>query len=238
MLKTGRHDWYRHKVWNEEIEAFYEAKLKRARGTWNKMQCLSIQAGALMYHGFDNQAKEKGVELAKRLINDYAETTEYYTYLLEQVYSLGDFYDREGQPEKAIVYFQQIVNFFYDQSKNPDLERPTNIQDADLRLADIFIRTEQIAELEKLFKRIDQDTFWKKGEGMFFNFPSTKYYYPRTMAFICSKIGKLERSKSYAELALNVVGNSKEHEFISSNIASMKIKQGDIMKLESLISKA
>jgi len=46
-------EWFRNTTWNKDIDAEFEARLKRSRGSFHKAQYLRIQAGYLL----DNPTK-------------------------------------------------------------------------------------------------------------------------------------------------------------------------------------
>ena len=71
ILQTmANEDWYRNKTWNNEVEADFEARLKRSRGAFNKAQYLRIQASYLLDIS-DKKTQLVGVSLMERLIRDY-----------------------------------------------------------------------------------------------------------------------------------------------------------------------
>lgn len=65
-------DWYRSSRWNDEIEAAFETKLRRAR-TWSRAQYIRIQASHLIAQD-DPALHEVGRTLLQRVIDEYGDS--------------------------------------------------------------------------------------------------------------------------------------------------------------------
>ena len=237
-MKTGKDDWYRQVEWNEEIEAFFEGKLKRARGNYKKMQYLWIQGGMLMHHGASESDRRKGVELLVRCVNEYGRDEDLTEDILECKYELGEYYREQKNWSLAEQYFQEILEHYPDPERNPDGERPDNrAQDADLQLAEVRMQSGQEERLGEIFDRIVADDFWKEGEGMFFEFPQNRFFYPRTMAFLCDRLGYPEEASRYAHLALTVVEEEDPMFPDQPSIGKIKTSEKELDQLKKLQGK-
>ena len=235
-MKTGKNDWFRQATWDEDIEAFFNKKLKRCRSAWTKMQYLSIQGGLLMRQGKTAALREKGVELIKRLLDEFHETTQHRDYLVENQYYLGDYYWDQQQYDLAAYYYQKVVNDYTDPTRHAEGKRPGNIaQDADLKLAAVFLKTQQQDKIAAVFDLINNDPFWKQGEGLFFQFPHVRFNYPKTMALLCEQLGHPTEARRYAALALDVWKEATPMFDQQPSIGSIKTSEATIHHLKQLL---
>ena len=62
----SRRDWFRNNIWNDEIAAEFEKRLKRSR-PYNRSQYLRVQA----YHLRESGCEEAAIDLFKRLVAEY-----------------------------------------------------------------------------------------------------------------------------------------------------------------------
>lgn len=110
-LKTmASDDWYKNKTWDNEVEAEFEARLKRSRGAFNKAQYLRIQ-GSYLLDSSDKKNQLVGLNLMERLIKDYPK--EQFSVIFGQE-QLGDFYFAKKKYKQAEHFFRVVTNYYQD----------------------------------------------------------------------------------------------------------------------------
>jgi len=181
-------EWYRNTTWDNNIEADFEARLKRSRGAYHKAQYLRIQASYLLGNSdIDNQ--HVGIRLMDRLIKDYP-TEEFSTIFGNE--QLGDYYFKSGNYDKAEKHYRLVTEHYINNS------RGGTSATADLKLAETIL----IANWKDKFE---------EAYGICKNFPidkaflnSEKYYHATLTAQICDKLDKREEAKYFALLAIEM----------------------------------
>jgi len=95
MAGTDNREWYRSSTWDSEIEANFEARLRRARPD-GRAQYIGIQAGHLL-DSPDPSVREMGRILLRRVIEEYPDDIE----AKSATESLGHSLAREGRLDEA-----------------------------------------------------------------------------------------------------------------------------------------
>ena len=182
-------DWFRNTTWNNEIEAEFEARLKRSRGAFNKAQYLRIQASYLL----DNSDKNNqlvGLRLMERLIKDYP-TEEFSTIFGHE--QIGDYFLKHGDIDIAEQQFR-IVTDYYKNKKS----RSGTSGIADLKLAETILTSNQADKFEEAYQLCKE---YPIGE---LTMNSDKFYYAALAARLCDKMNKKEEAKDYAKTAITL----------------------------------
>ena len=185
----GAEDWYRNTSWDKTIEADFEARLKRSRGSFHKAQYLRIQASYLL----DNSDKNNqlvGLRLMERLIKDYP-TEEFSTIFGHE--QIGDYFLNQGDIDIAEQQFR-IVTDYYKNKKS----RSGTSGIADLKLAEIIFSSNQTDKFEEAYKLCKE---YPIGE---LTMNSDKFYYAALAARLCDKMNKKQEAKDYAKTAINL----------------------------------
>lgn len=109
MAGTDNREWYRSSTWDSEIEANFEARLRRARPD-GRAQYIGIQAVHLL-DSPDPSVREMGRGLLRRVIEEYPMTSRrsqprnrWATVSLERVDSMR----RSGRCEKRCAYVRPV----------------------------------------------------------------------------------------------------------------------------------
>lgn len=182
-------DWYRHKTWNKEIEADFEAQLKRSRGTFNKAKYLRIQASYLL-DSSDEKNNVFGINLMERLIKEFS--SEEFSVVLGQE-QLGDFYLKRKVYEKAEQLFR-VVTKHYQNKKS----RSGTSAMADLKLAETILRSNQRNKYEEAYQLVSSFPISE------LTFNDSKFYYAELRAQLCDAINKKAEAKEFAKTAIEL----------------------------------
>lgn len=213
-------DWYRNTTWNTEIEADFEARLKRSRGTFNKAQYLRIQASYLL----DSPVKEnqrKGVELMERLIKDFP--TEDFSVIFGQE-QLGDFYLKQNDYKKAEHFFRVVTNH-YQVSKS----RGGTSAMADLKLAETILRSNQNDKFNEAYAFVINYPISE------LTFNDSKFYYAELRAQLSDTLNKKEEAKEFAKTAIELSKITKPQFNRHKTIGIVKASTGQLRTLEQII---
>lgn len=187
----SKDDWYRNTNWNDQIESEFEARLKRSRGNFHKAQYLRIQASYLL-DSSTTENQKKGIQLMKRVINDYPEETFSTIHGNEQ---LGDYYLKNGDYEQAEKYFRIVTNHYHANSRSGT----TGL--ADLKLSETILLSDQEDKLEEAYE-LSTSKFDETGGDLGLN--DQKFYYATLMANLCLRMGRIEDASEYANSALQL----------------------------------
>lgn len=171
------------------MEAEFEARLKRSRGSFNKAQYLRIQASYLLDNS-EEYVQLKGIELMERLITDYP--TEEFSIIFGQE-QLGDHYLKFGDFEKAEMYFRIVTNRYYEKCT-----RSGTSAIADLKLVEIILTTKQKGKFDEAYQICNDFPV----SELIFN--DNKFYYARLTAEIYDKKNHKVKAKEYAKTAINI----------------------------------
>jgi tetratricopeptide (TPR) repeat protein len=151
----GRHDWYRSTVWDAQIAAEFENRLRRTRDS-GRVQYLSIQGSHLMASD-DEEVRLAGRELIRRVIADYPDSFEAksaWEQLGQHFAELGDL----GQAEHAL---RQALHL----CQSSPIGRSGTTGVPDLWLAEVLLRRpglEQLDEVDRLLHdaAVELSTHW------------------------------------------------------------------------------
>ena len=187
----SKEDWYRNTNWNDQIEAEFEARLKRSRGNYNKAQYLRIQASYLL--GSDIKSlQEKGIEYMLRVIRDYPEEHSSTIFGNEQ---LGDFYLKKKSFDKAEKHFRKVTDYYYAETRSGTSGL------ADLKLCETILNSEQVEKFEDAYQMATKK-FKATGGSLMMN--SDKYYYADLMANLCYKMKRKDEATEFAQSAMEL----------------------------------
>jgi hypothetical protein len=190
-------DWYRHKSWDNTIEAEFEARLKRSRGAYNKAQYLRIQASYLL----DSPAKNNqmvGLRLMERLIKDFP-TEEFSTIFGHE--QIGDYFFEQGDLDIAEQQFRIVTDYY-----NKKQSRSGTSGIADLKLVETILTSNQTNKFEEAYKLCNEHPV---GE---LTMNSDKFFYAALAARLCDKMNKKKEARQYAMTAINL-SKIKESQF-------------------------
>lgn len=177
----ARDDWFRNQEWNDEIEAAFFAKLKRAR---NKSQYLRIQASTL----------------AKRYPNVALQ-------LLDSYFDLGEDFDYAQAYVDAATSFVALNKFHdavssYESALAREAEYPRLLTNAYLDMPYLIA----VKEIEEKYSRALQVLEEHAKRVMF---PIDAYKWNATKALIQASRSQHQEAKNFAREALNAAGATK-----------------------------
>lgn len=182
-------EWFRNTIWDSNIEADFEAQLKRSRGVYHKAQHIRIQASHLL-ESSEKDIQQIGVRLMNRLIIDYP-TEEFSTIFGHE--QLGDYYLKTGDFDNAQKHFRLVTEYYI--TKN---SRSGTSATADLKLAETILSanwTDQYDEAYSLCKNFPLDKL---------SFNNEKYYYAVLTAQLCDRLNKKDEAKEFALTAIEI----------------------------------
>ncbi len=214
-------EWFRNTDWNQEIEDFFELKLKRARGGNSKAQYLRIQASHLLDTSKHGQIGEK---LLLRLFSDFPEETFSVIFGHEQ---LGDYYFKTGKYNKAETEYKIVVDHYHSKTRSGT----TGL--ADIKLADLILTTEQKDKYNHAYKLITEG-FTKSSGDLGMN--DSRYFYALTRSRLAWRLGFKTDSRDYAKLALDLSKITDPQFRRHKTVGLVKAKNEDIKELEKIIN--
>jgi hypothetical protein len=143
---AGRTDWVSSPDWSPEIEAEFEAKLRRAR---NKGEYLRVK-GVTLIQQEDQQRREAGRILLRRLVAEYPDTL-----TIAWAYeSLGDADALDGLDGDAENRYREAIDAY---------RRTPGVQgNAEIKLAGLIARTKQRSKYNEAETILDRSRpVWK-----------------------------------------------------------------------------
>ena len=220
----SKDEWFRNTKWNKEIEEFFEMKLKRARGSHSKAQYLRIQ-GSYLLDSNKSDLQEKGIELMKRLLNEYPEETFHTIFATEQ---LGDYYLRQKNYQNAEQHFRTVANHYYTNTRSGT----SGI--ADIKLSRTILESNQPNKYEEAVN-IATEKFDTTEGSLTMN--DNKFYYSETLALLFSKMNKIEDAKYYAEQAIEFEINKEPQFSRHKTVGIVNVDKERIEKLKKIINR-
>lgn len=213
-------DWDRNTTWSEEIEATFEARLKRSRGDYSKAQSLRIQASYLLDSKKDSDQRA-GVKLMIRLINDYPNETFSTIFGHEQ---LGDYYLSIKDYHNAEQHFRIVANYY---ETSGTTSGTTAL--ADLKLAETIYKANIQDKLQEAYQ------ICKNYPPERHSFNSAKFYFNELSALICKKLNKMEEAKEYAQNALNLAKINQPQFARHKTVGLVNVEDQRIYELQNIL---
>lgn len=214
-------DWYRNKSWNNEVEADFEARLKRSRGVFNKAQYLRIQASYLL-DSSDKETQLVGVSLMERLIKDFP--TDEFSVIFGQE-QLGDFY-LDKKEYKEAEYFFRVVTNYYQHKKS----RSGTSALADLKLAETILRSNQADKFKEAYQLVID---YPVSE---LTFNDSKFYYAELRTQLCDAMNKKAEAKEFAKTAIELSKITKPQFSRHKTVGIVKASERQLRKLEQILA--
>jgi tetratricopeptide (TPR) repeat protein len=212
-------DWYRNTAWSNDIEADFEARLKRSRGAFNKAQYLRIQASYLL-DSSDLKTQLVGVRQMERLINDFP--SEEFSVIFGQE-QLGDFYLKVGDFDKAEKYFRVVMEY-YENNKS----RSGTSAKADLKLAETILTAGKTDKLDEAYR------ICKNYPVSELTFNNDKFYYAELVAHICDELDKADEAKDYAKTAIEISKITEPQFYRHKTVGLVKASDKQLRTLEQI----
>jgi tetratricopeptide (TPR) repeat protein len=184
-------EWYSGAKWDKETQDFFEDKLKRSRGSYNKAQYLRIKASYLLKSG-ESFKESEGCKLMERIIIDFPNEISNVMFAYEQ---LGDYYYTKGKYEEAEFNYRQSVSFYKENGRSGT----SGI--GDIKLAETIFNTNQSDKFSEMYYLLTTE-FKKNGGVLLLNEDIFKYY--AVLAKISDALRKKSEAKQYAEKALQL----------------------------------
>ena len=200
----SRNDWYRHTAWDSEIEAAFEAKLKRARG---KAQYLRIQALHLT---------QSHPEVALRLLDRYFELGSDLVGCSAAHESRAEAYLALGRIDEAIACYEAALEreaAFPNAKSNVSVEYPFLIATHNLRQH--FARALQILEANR-----DDVAF-----------PVNRFRWHAARALILTELGSAHDARSSAKLALEAAAEQKSEFRYHQSLGLVSDREAGVIRL-------
>ncbi len=214
-------DWYRNKTWNNEVEADFEARLKRSRGAFNKAQYLRIQASYLLDIS-DKKTQLVGVSLMERLIRDYP--TEKFSAIFAQE-QLGDFY-LDKKDYKQAEHFFRVVTHYYQDTKS----RGGTSTLGDLKLAETILRSNQTDKFEEAYQFVSDYPI----SDLIFN--DSKFYYAELRTQLCDAMNKKAEAKEFAKTAIELSKIAKPQFSRHKTVGLVIVSDRQLRTLEQILA--
>ena len=214
-------DWYRNETWNNQVEADFEARLKRSRGASNKAQYLRIQASYLLDSPLE-EIQLAGLNLMRRLINEYPTEDDSVIFGQEQ---LGDYYLNK-KDYKESEYFFHFVTKYYQNNKT----RSGTSGLADLKLAETILRSNQEDRFEEAYQLvIDYPT-----EELTFN--DSEFYYAELRAQLCDAMNKKVEAKKFARKAVELSKITEPQFSRHKTVGLVKVSERQLRTLQEILA--
>jgi len=213
--------WYINKIWNSEIEANFEARLKRSRGSFHKAQYLRIQATCLL-DSVEKTTQLIGISLMERLIVEFP-TEEFSTIFGHE--QLGDYYLKAGDFDKAERYFRVVVDY-YETKKS----RSGTSGKADLKLAETFLTEGKSVKLQEAYSICMN---YPKSQ---LTFNSDIFYYAELTAHICDKLKKKEEAKEFAKSAIEISKITEPQFYRHKTVGLVNATERQLKTLEQIVN--
>jgi len=213
--------WYINKIWNSEIEANFEARLKRSRGSFHKAQYLRIQATCLL-DSVEKTTQLIGISLMERLIVEFP-TEEFSTIFGHE--QLGDYYLKAGDFDKAEKYFRVVVDYYETQKS-----RSGTSGKADLKLAETFLtegKTEKLQEAYSICMNYPKSQL---------TFNSDIFYFAELTAHICDKLNKKEEAKEFAKSAIEISKITEPQFYRHKTVGLVNATERQLRTLEQIVN--
>ena len=214
-------NWYLNKTWDTEIEANFELRLKRSRGSFHKAQYLRIQAACLL-ESDEKTTQLIGISLMERLIVEFP-TEEFSTIFGQE--QLGDYFLKEGDFDNSERYFR-IVADYYETKKT----RSGTSGKADLKLVKTFLTA---GKSEKLQEAYSICMNYPKDELMF---NDDIFYYAELTAHICDKLNKKEEAKYFAKSAIEISKITEPQFYRHKTIGLVNATEIQLRTLEQIVN--
>jgi len=213
--------WYINKIWNSEIEANFEARLKRSRGSFHKAQYLRIQATCLL-DSVEKTTQLIGISLMERLIVEFP-TEEFNSIFGHE--QLGDYYLKTGDFDKAERYFRVVVDY-YETKKS----RSGTSGKADLKLAETFLTEGKSVKLQEAYSICMN---YPKSQ---LTFNSDIFYYAELTAHICDKLKKKEEAKEFAKSAIEISKITEPQFYRHKTVGLVNATERQLKTLEQIVN--
>ncbi|WP_215226685.1 tetratricopeptide repeat protein [Echinicola shivajiensis] len=221
----SKNDWYRNTNWNDQIESGFEARLKRASGNANKAQFLRVQASCLLDSpSVENQ--KKGIQLMKRLINEYSEETFSTIHGHEQ---LGEYYLKRKNYKEAEKNFRIVTDHYHSNTRSGT----TGL--ADLKLTETILISDQEDKFQEAYK-LSTSKFESTGGALILN--DQKFYYATLMANLCLRMGKMDEASEFASLAIQLSTITKPQFHRHNTVGIVKTDNSTVERLKKIKEKS
>ena len=214
-------DWYRNKNWDNELEANFEARLKRSRGAFTKAQYLRIQASYLL-DSLDKKIQLAGVNLMERLFKDYP--TEEFSVIFGQE-QLGDFYFEKNKYEEAEHFFRVVTHYYQDKKT-----RGGTSALADLKLAETILRSNQTDKFNEAYQFVIDYPISE------LTFNDSKFYYAELRTQLCDAMNKKAEAKEFAKTAIELSKITKPQFTRHKTVGLVKVSDRQMRTLEQILA--
>jgi tetratricopeptide (TPR) repeat protein len=210
-------EWYRNKTWGAQIDADFEAHLKRARGTFHKAQYIKIQ-GIELLDTADKTNHEQGVRLLQRVLYEYpAESS-----MVEGSHNaLATYYLGTEDFEKAEQHFRTAIKMCkYSHDGHYDIR--------ELYLAKTILKSDQTGKFDEAFK------YLIKHDKSEFTFGFERFYHAELGALLCHKMEKKDKARSYAKRALELSQVTKPDLYRHPTVGLVEASEAQLKALEKI----
>lgn len=213
-------EWYRGDNWDNETETSFEARLRKARGAFNKAQYLQIKASYLL-SSKDSEKNKVGHDLLIRLIKEYPKEDFSVKYAYEL---LGDYFARVGDFVNAETNYRKCIEYY-------KVSRSGSSGIADIKLAEIVVEAKLYEKLEEQYQLLTKG-FEDTGGSLEFNDEIFRYH--SVMAKICYLLKKPE-AIVYAQKALDVSKEQKPQLDQYKELGIIKTDDAELAMLKAIV---
>ena len=221
LQTMGNDDWYRHKTWDNEVEADFEARLKRSRGAYNKAQYLRIQASYLL-DSADKENQLVGLNLIERLIKDFP--TEEFSVIFGQE-QLGDYYLDKKAYNEAEHFFRVVTNYYQDKKS-----RGGTSALADLKLAETILGSNQTDKFKEAYRIVIDYPISE------LTFNDSKFYYAELRTQLCDAMNKKSEAKEFAKTAIELSKITEPQFSRHKTVGLVKVSERQLRTLEQILA--
>ena len=183
-------DWFREPGWDEQDQAQFEDRLRRAR-SWNRPQYLRIKGLALVDAGELRGARD----LFERVTSDHPDSLD----AAPAREHLGDVAVRTGESVEAELHFRTLL------ADHPTLSATTGL--AEVKLAEVLIQRGEESDRREAQDLLDAAN-GRSGGGLAFNNGRFRWFIAQ--AALASQAGDLELQLQAARAALDLVGREPQ----------------------------
>lgn len=214
-------EWYENNTWNETIASEFEAKLKRARGSYSKSQYLKIQGHILLF-ATDEKLHSIGLDLLNRLFTDYPSET---LNVVSGYDSLAMYYLWKKNWKQAEHYYRIVISYL----GIPYILSP--YREAKLKLAETLLHLGTEEALDEAYELIV--TFPVDELGL--NDKIFGYY--ELAALVSAAMNKKAEAEKYARWALGLTNITEPQFTRHKTVGIIKATKVQISVLERIAGK-